>query len=144
DYARTFFVAQRNVSWIGWKFTGNASFFRWNSTGDFAHQFGCAPRRSQNHVRIHAALKSIAGVALQIQIARRPANTCRQEIGGLEKNVFRRIAPPLFFAPHPPADSNRTFAISDYAIVWLERVTFAIEREKFLTVAPKPHIDAAL
>src|SRR5215216_738493 len=59
DYTRTFFVVQRDVSWIGRKFTGNMNFFRGRSSSDLAHQFACALRRSQNHLRIHAALESI-------------------------------------------------------------------------------------
>src|SRR5947208_16179420 len=120
------------------------NFFRWTSASDVAHQFGCSLRRSQNHARIHAAFESITCVALQIQSARRPANTCRQKISGLEQNVFRRIGHPHFFAAHYAADSNRTFLIGDYAIVRLERVSLSIEREKFLAVARQPHIDAAL
>jgi hypothetical protein len=120
NHARTFFVAQRDVSRIGWKFTGNVNFLRGSSTSELAHQFGCALRRSQNHVRIHAALESVTCVALQIQIARRPANTCRQKISGLEQNMFRRIGHTRFFATHHAADSNRTFLIRDDAIVRLE------------------------
>src|SRR6516165_2029737 len=52
DYAGTFFVAQRNVSWIRWKVAGNMNFFRRRSSSDLAHQLGCALRRSQNHFRI--------------------------------------------------------------------------------------------
>jgi len=66
NYARTFFVAQRDVSWIGWEFTGYLNFVRGRSTGNLVHQFGCALRCSQNHFRINAALESIACVALQI------------------------------------------------------------------------------
>src|SRR5262249_22059492 len=98
----------------------------------------------QNHVRIHAPLESVTRVALQIQIARRPANACRKKISGLEQNIFGRIGHTRFFATHHATNSNRTLLIGDNAIVWFERVSLSIEREKFLTVAREPYVDTAL
>src|SRR5436305_7225138 len=109
-------------------------FFRGTSASDLAHQFGCALRRSQNHVRIYAALESIACVALQIQIARGPANTCWQKIRGLEQDVFRGVGHTRFFASHDAADSNSASLIGDDAVVSPKRVSLPVEREKFLAL----------
>src|SRR2546426_9106002 len=63
EYAITFFVLQRNVSRIRWKFTGSLNFLCPRTASDLANQFRRALRCAKNHFRIDAALESITGVA---------------------------------------------------------------------------------
>ncbi len=74
-------VAQPNIGGRSRDFSRDRGFARWFSSGQFGDQLRRSRRGPQGHRGIDSALEAIAGVARQIQDARRAADARGQEVG---------------------------------------------------------------
>ncbi len=71
-------------------------------------------------------------------------NACGQKVSRFQQNIPGRFSDPGFFAAHDTADSDRALLVGNDAIVRLQQIGFAVEREKFFAVARESDVDVAI
>ena len=99
---------------------------------------------AQDHSGIDAAFEAVAGVARQIESARRAANAGRTKNAGcFQQNIVVDSVTPVSSPPITPAMPTARSSSAMTRSSWPERVGFSIEREKFLAVAREADIDRA-